>query len=56
MATILQPSLSHREVASGPRKNIMPVARDPTQAKKGEIIYLSLMKFYFHMVTGTRAL
>ena len=34
MVTILQPSLSHRDVARGPRKNMMPVAREPTQARK----------------------
>lgn len=42
MVTILQPSLSHREVTSGPRKNIMPVAREPTQAKKTREIDSSL--------------
>ena len=37
MVTILQPSRSHREVVSGPRKNIMPVAREPTHADMLEI-------------------
>ena len=37
MVTILQPSRSHREVVSGPRKNIMPVAREPTHANMLEI-------------------
>lgn len=37
MLTILQPHLSQREVVKGPRKNMIPVARDPTHAvdKKG---------------------
>ena len=37
IVTILQPSRSHREVVSGPRKNIMPVAREPTHADMLEI-------------------
>ena len=37
MVTILQPSRSHREVVSGPRKNIIPVAREPTHADMLEI-------------------
>ena len=33
MVTILHPNFWHREVVSGPRKNTMPVAREPTHAK-----------------------
>ena len=32
MITILQPHLSQREVVKGPRKNMIPVDRDPTHA------------------------
>lgn len=39
IATILQPQRSQREVVSGPKKNIIPVASEPIHAKqrKGSI-------------------
>ena len=53
MVTILQPSLSHIEVVSGPRKNMIPVASDPTQAGKNVIKITSLTKLHFYTKTET---
>ena len=40
--TMRQPKRSHNDVVSGPKKNIIPVASDPTQAVRKKLAYINV--------------